>query len=105
MTAYLYAEVPPGTPGHDLRGIPISLRGTVEQQLIYLNFTSERRDLLTGHRVYRIPKKMISKTYTFPGFPSDSLGPYMNVGGMKLRFLPDDPTRNRLVIRDWNGIP
>jgi hypothetical protein len=104
MDSFLFAQVPPGIPGQNLTGMGISLRGTIEQQLIYLDFNSERQDLINGVRIYRIPEKEISKYPMFPGLSKDSIGPYMNIGGSKLRFVPTDPTGSTLVLRSWTAV-
>ena len=85
-------------------GVAVSARGTIEQQMIYLNFTFERQDLINGYRVYRVPKKQISMYPIFPGLPKDSIGPFMDIGGYKLRFGPTDPTGDTKITRSWTPI-
>lgn len=101
MPEYLYTQIPPGMAGHNAGGHGITFRSTFEQQLIYLNYYCERQDLTTGFRVYRIPKKPVSTHLMFPTLPCDGQGPYMNVGGAKLRFIETDPSNGFLVTRPW----
>ncbi len=101
--AYVYCAVEPVTVVTGYNN-PWDYHATPFQQLenafsvLLRTFIFERRDLVTGLRIYRTTDDYLAL------LKKDRIGSYLLLSGIHFYFLPTDPTAGAQVVRDWTPV-